>query len=84
MNFTSPFSPRSSVAFLSADEIAPTFIASSAANSRSPSRSPSRSVTPRASLTKLRAEPKTPQQEAIDATFDKSFSTSGFLTSRML
>ncbi|KAI8867057.1 hypothetical protein GQ42DRAFT_165059 [Ramicandelaber brevisporus] len=80
MNFTSPFSPRSSVAFLSADEIAPTFIASSAANSRSPSRS----VTPRASLTKLRAEPKTPQQEAIDATFDKSFSTSGFLTSRML
>ncbi|KAI8865692.1 hypothetical protein GQ42DRAFT_165933 [Ramicandelaber brevisporus] len=80
MNFSSPLSPRTSMAFLSADEIAPAFIASSAANSRNPSRS----VTPRTSSAKLRAEPKTAQQTALDATFDKSFSTSTFLTSRML
>ncbi|KAI8869630.1 hypothetical protein GQ42DRAFT_156040 [Ramicandelaber brevisporus] len=42
MNISNSGSPRSSVLFLSAEEIAPSFIAASAANSRAGSRNVSR------------------------------------------
>ncbi|KAI8868033.1 hypothetical protein GQ42DRAFT_164422 [Ramicandelaber brevisporus] len=87
MNFSSPLSPRTSMAFMTADEIAPSFIASSAANSRNTSRNTSRNVSRRSSFTSTPAKQKvekTPRQLAIDATFDKSFSIAAFLNNRML
>ncbi|KAI8865338.1 hypothetical protein GQ42DRAFT_166100, partial [Ramicandelaber brevisporus] len=68
---------------MTADEIAPSFIASSAANSRNTSRNVSRRSSFTSTPAKQKIE-KTPQQLAIDATFDKSFSTATFLNSRML